>query len=277
MAVALALLLSTYAGIVAGVAFLIVYRPNYSWYWALVAVTVGVTLAARVRNGGLSVLSSVGATVVAPERRVGLHEAVERLAGLADIPVPELALVDTDAANALAVGLTRRRSVVVVTRGLIHELEPRELEAVLAHEIAHLAHRDAAVMTAVAGPRLLGEVLVGGSAEGAGIIWTLIWPLGMLPLGIGTALTLTVSRYREYAADRGAVLLTGAPEQLMSALRTLAAGATEIPHDDLRAVNAFCIVSTAVRRFGVLSDHPPLEKRLERLEQMARNLGKVEA
>jgi Zn-dependent protease with chaperone function len=74
------------------------------------------------------------------------------------------------------------------------------------------------------------------------------------------------------------VLLTGAPEQLMSALRKLVAGATEIPHDDLRAVNAFCIVSTAVRRrFSVLSDHPPLQKRLERLEQMARDLGKVEA
>jgi heat shock protein HtpX len=170
---------------------------------------------------------------VAPDRSVGLHEVVERLAGLADIPVPDLALVESDAANALAVGLTRRRSVVVVTRGLVDRLEPKEL---------------------------------------------FVWPLGLLPLGIGTALTLTVSRYREYAADRGAVLLTGAPEQLMSALRKLAAGATEIPHDDLRAVNAFCIVSTAVRRrFGVLSDHPPLQKRLERLEQMARDLGKVEA
>jgi heat shock protein HtpX len=278
MVVALGLLLATYAGIVAGVAFLIAYRPNFGWYWAIVVVAVGVTVVARIRNGGLSVLSSVGATIVAPDRGAGLHEMVERLAGLADIPVPELALVESDAANALAVGLTRRRSVVVVTRGLVAELEPKEVEAVLAHETAHLAHRDAAVMTAVAGPRLLGEVLVGGSTEGAGLIWTLVWPLGLLPLGVGTALTLTVSRYREYAADRGAVLLTGAPEELMSALRKLAAGATEIPHDDLRSVNAFCIVSTAARRhFTVLSDHPPLEKRLARLEQMARDLGKVEA
>ena len=86
----------------------------------------GVTLAAHLRNGGLSVLSSVGATVVAPDRSVGLHEVVERLAGLADIPVPDLALVESDAANALAVGLTRRRSVVVVTRGLVDRLEPKE-------------------------------------------------------------------------------------------------------------------------------------------------------
>lgn len=278
MVVALGLLLATYVGIVAGIAFLIVYRPGYIWYWALVVLAIGLTIAARVRKtGGLGVLSAVGAEIVAPDRRAGLHEVLERVAGLADIPVPKLALVETDAANALAVGLTRRRSIVVVTRGLIARLEPEELEAVLAHEIAHLAHRDAAVMTAVAAPRTLGEVIVGGASEGMGIIWTFIWPLGLLPLGIGTALTLTVSRYREYAADRGAVLITGAPEQLMSALRKLDAGAAAIPHEDLRAVNAFCIISTAVRRFSVLSDHPPIQKRLERLAQMARDLGRVDA
>ncbi|MDP9262115.1 MAG: M48 family metalloprotease, partial [Actinomycetota bacterium] len=159
-------------------------------------------------------------------------------------------------------------------RGLMEALTDAELEAVLAHEISHLANRDAAVMTAVSAPRLLGEVVVGGAGEGRGLIWLVAWPLGIVPLALGTALTLMVSRYREFAADRGSALLTGAPEQLMSALEKLSGHAIEIPHADLRAANAFCIVSTETKRFALFSDHPPLEKRLAALAEIARELGK---
>jgi Zn-dependent protease with chaperone function len=143
---------------------------------------------------------------------------------------------------------------------------------------AVIAHRDAAVMTAVAVPRTLGEVIITGPSETwIGLLWLVIWPLGMVPFAIGSVLTLMVSRYREYAADRGSAILTGAPEQLMSALEKVSTHAAEIPHADLRAANAFCIVSTEAQRFALFSDHPPLEKRLAALAEIARELGQAAA
>jgi heat shock protein HtpX len=208
------------------------------------------------------------------ERDHGVHSMVERLAGLAGISSPRVAVAATAGPNALAVGLWQRGSTIVLTQGLLDLLDERELEAVVGHEIAHLAHRDAAVMTAVSAPRVLGEVVVGEAGSNAGLLWLVGWPLGLIPLGIGTALTLTVSRYREFSADRGSAILTGAPEQLMNALVKLAGNAQEIPHEDLRAANAFCIVSTGAHRFSALSDHPPIEKRLAALSEIAREMGK---
>jgi heat shock protein HtpX len=275
MTVALVLLAATYAGIVALVAFLIAYRPAYSWLWALAGAAIFVSVAARYRGGGDAVLRALGAEIVPAGEARHLQATVERLAGLADIAPPAVAVAETSAPNALAVGLRQRGSTVVVTRGLLDLLDDRELEAVLAHEIAHLAHRDAAVMTAVSAPRILGEVVVGEAGGGAGIVWLVGWPLGLIPLGVGTALTLTVSRYREFSADRGSAILTGAPEQLMSALQKIAGHAAEIPHADLRAANAFCIVSTEAHSFSLFSDHPQLEKRLAALAEIAREMGKA--
>ena len=161
-----------------------------------------------------------------------------------------------------------------MTQGLLDRLDVKELEAVLAHEVAHLAHRDASVMTAVSAPRVLGEVMVGESSSTLGLLWLVGWPLGLMPLGIGTGLTLTVSRYREFSADRGSAILTGTPGHLMSALVKLADHAAEIPHEDLRAANAFCIVSTEAHAFSLFSDHPPLERRLAALAGIAREMGK---
>jgi len=220
------------------------------------------------------VLRALGAEIVPADRDHGVHAVVERLAGLADISRPRIAVAETSAPNALAVGLRQSASTVVVTRGLLDLLGPRELEAVLAHEISHLAHRDAAVMTAVSAPRTVGEVVVGEAGGGRGLLWTIGWPLGLIPLAIGTALTLTVSRYREFSADRGSALLTGEPEQLMSALEKIAGHAAAIPHEDLRVANAFCIVSTEAQRFMLFADHPPLEKRLAALAEIAREMGR---
>jgi heat shock protein HtpX len=159
---------------------------------------------------------------------------------------------------------------------LLHRLNRRQLEAVLAHELAHVVNRDAAVMTAVSLPRTLGALLVGGPDWGI-VLWLVVWPLGLPLWAIGTLLTLTVSRYREYAADRGSAILTGEPEQLMSALQILTRSAPSIPSDDLRdlaAVEALCIVGTGGRRIELLMDHPPLEKRLAHLAEIARELGR---
>jgi len=275
MIVALVLLAATYAAVVALCAFLIAYRPSYAWLWIAALVALSFSFAARYGDGAKALLRAVGAEVGPAPADSPVRAAVERLAGLAGIAAPEVAIAETDSLNAFAVGLRRRSSTVVVTRGLIRALTAAELEAVLAHEVSHLVNRDAAVMTAVSSPRTLGEVVVSGAGEGFGLLWLIGWPLGLFPYVVGTGLTLTVSRAREFAADRGAAMLTGAPAALMSALQKIAGHAAEIPHDDLRAANAFCIVSTEAHRFSFLSDHPPLEKRLAALAQIQRELGRA--
>lgn len=130
-------------------------------------------------------------------------------------------------------------------------------------------------MTAVAAPRVLAEVMIGGAGSSLiGLVWFLIWPLGIPVYVVGTLLTLTVSRYREFAADRGSAMLTGAPAQLMSALEKLSSHATGVPHEDLRSANAFCIVPTEAALIALFSDHPRLEKRLAALAEIAREMGK---
>jgi heat shock protein HtpX len=274
MATALALLTLTYAALWFGVFELFNLVPAAWPYWIAVAVALAIALVLHYRNAGRSLLAAVGAQLMEPGTDPVLESIVRRLAALADVPAPRLALADIDAPNAFALGLSRRRAVVVVTRGLRESLTTSELEAVVAHEIAHIANRDAAVMTAVAGPRILGQVLVGEASGPLGTVWLAVWPIGIPLYAVGTLLTLTVSRYREFVADRGSALLTGAPERLMSALTKLSGHAAEIPHEDLRAANAFCIVSTEATRFSLFADHPPLEERLAPLAEIAREMGK---
>jgi heat shock protein HtpX len=274
MACALGLLALTYAALWFGVFELFNLVPAAWPYWVAVAVALAVALGLHYRNAARSLLAAAGARLVEPGTEPALEAMVQRLSALADIPVPRLALADIDAANAFALGFSQGRAVVVLTSGLRETLTGSELDAVVAHEIAHIANRDAAVLTAVAGPRILGQILVGEAGDNLGLVWLLIWPLGIPLYAIGTLLTLPVSRYREFVADRGSALLTGAPERLMSALVKLSGQASEIPHDDLRAANAFCIVSTEAVRFSFFADHPPIEKRLAALSEIARELGK---
>lgn len=192
-----------------------------------------------------------------------------KLAAQADVREPDVLLADSALPNALAIP-TRGKPLVVVTKGLL-ELAPKEIEAVIAHEVTHIANRDGAVMTFVGGPALATAALWHESdlrGKFAAVLLSPVWLIGVLVMR-------AVSRYREYAADRGSALLTGAPEQLMSAL-TKIHGAT--PHGDLRGgptVSALCIRSLGDAGSGLLSDHPPLRKRLARLEAMAREQGRA--
>jgi heat shock protein HtpX len=274
MACALILLAMIYGALWYGVFALFTEFPGAWPYWIFVVIALVSALAGHYHGADKALLASVGAELVEPGVEPRLETTLGRLAALAGVPAPRLALADTDAANAFAVGLSQRRAAVVVTSGLRKRLSIDELESVLAHETAHIANRDAAVLTAVAAPRILGEVMVGGAGSGLGYVWLLIWPLGIPVYVVGSLLTLTVSRYREFAADRGSAILTGAPEQLMSALRKLASDAAEIPHDDLRAANAFCIVPTEAALIELFSDHPPTEKRLAALAEIAREMGR---
>jgi heat shock protein HtpX len=243
-------------------------------------------------------LAAAGAKVVSPEEAPDLHAMVERLCAMADIPKPRVAIVDTDVPNAFATGRSPKHAAVAVTRGLLQRLEPREIEAVLAHELSHIANRDVLIMTVASFFAMLAALLTrfglyagmfGGFGGGNNRdnnnqvpVWLIVTLVAMVTYAISYILIRTISRYREYAADRGSALITGAPEYLMSALQKIASDIVRIPQRDLREVagmNAFFIVPTNWRQqVGELfMDHPPLEKRLAALEQIAREMGRLQS
>jgi heat shock protein HtpX len=239
-------------------------------------------------------LAASGAKVVSREEAPELHAMVERLCALADLPKPRVAIIPTDVPNAFATGRSPKHAAVAVTQGLWRRLEPQEIEAVLAHELSHVANRDVLIMTLASFFAMLAAFLTrvglysglfGGFSDrrdsngNNGVpIWLIIFVVAVITYAISYVLIRTLSRYREYAADRGSALMTGAPENLMSALQKIASGITQIPQQDLREVagmNAFFIVPTNWRTHvgELFMDHPPLEKRLAALAEISREMG----
>jgi heat shock protein HtpX len=235
-------------------------------------------------------LAASGAKVVSREEAPELHDMVERLCAMADLPKPRVAVIPTDVPNAFATGRSPKHSAVAVTEGLWRRLEPREIEGVLAHELSHIGNRDVAIMTissffAMLTGMLMRVGMFGGmfggdnNRQGGAPVWLIMIAVSLVTYVISYMLILLISRYREFAADRGAALITGAPEQLMSALQKIASDITRIPQRDLRqleSMNAFFIVPTNWKKsFGqVFMTHPPLEKRLERLAEIAQEMGR---
>jgi heat shock protein HtpX len=235
-------------------------------------------------------LAASGAKVVSREQAPELHDMVERLCAMSDLPKPRVAVIPTDVPNAFATGRSPKHAAVAVTEGLWRRLQPREVEGVLAHELSHIANRDVAVMTLASFFAMLAAMLTrfglyggmfggGRSREGGAPVWLIIFLVSMATYVISFVLIRTISRYREYAADRGAALITGAPEQLMSALQKIASNIARIPQRDLREVegmNAFFIVPTNWKSSvgELFHTHPPLEKRLARLAAIAQEMGR---
>ena len=235
-------------------------------------------------------LAASGAKVVTPEQAPELHAMVDRLCAMSDLPKPRVAVIPSDVPNAFATGRSPKHSAVAVTRGLWERLEPREIEGVLAHELSHVGNRDVAIMTIasffsmvasyIAQMAMWGGMFGGGDRrEGGAPVFLIVMLVSMLTYVISYVLILAPSRYREFAADRGAALITGAPEYLMSALQKIASQMTRIPQRDLRemeGMNAFFIVPTNWKQsFGSLFlTHPPLEKRIERLGRIAQEMGR---
>jgi heat shock protein HtpX len=248
------------------------------WWSPVIVIPVGVVVAVTVihyRSATALALRAVAGQVVDEAAEPELHRMVGRLAALADLPAPRVAIVESVHPNAFTVGVRSGASTVAVTTGLRDALSRAEVEAVVAHELAHIANRDASVMTVASIPRTLGEEVIGEE----GVVFYLWWPLWWVGLPIwalGSLLTLMLSRYREFTADRGSALLTGRPADLMSALQKVAGADERIPDADLRqlaAVDALCVVSRGTTRIAFFSDHPPLHNRLQRLAELSRELG----
>jgi heat shock protein HtpX len=240
-------------------------------------------------------LAAAGAKIVTPEEAPELHAMVERLCAMADLPKPRVAVVDTDVPNAFATGRNPKHAAIAVTTGLWHRLEPQEVESVLAHELSHVANRDVLVMTVASFFAMLAAMLTrfglyAGMFGGFGggnrnnnnnqvPIWLIVFLVSVVVYAISFILIRTISRYREYAADRGSAIITGTPENLMSALQKISSGITQIPQRDLREVqgmNAFFIVPTnwKTQMAEWMMDHPPMEKRLAALAEIAREMGR---
>jgi heat shock protein HtpX len=255
----------------------------------MVVIVGGMALVQYFTSDKLALAAS-GAKVVEPEQAPELHAMVERLCALADLPKPRIALIDSDVPNAFATGRNPKNSAVAVTTGLWRRLEPREVEGVLAHELAHIGNRDVLIMTMagffamVAGMltrfAMYGGMFGGGRSRDSGPpVWLIVMLVSIVTYFLSYILIRAISRYREYTADRGAALITGAPEYLMSALQKITGAMASIPQRDLReveAMNAFFIIPTKVKSaFGELFlTHPPVEKRLARLAEMAREMGR---
>ena len=267
----------------------------------MLVIVIGIAALQYYTSDKLALAAS-GAKIVSAEEAPDLHAMVERLCAMADLPKPRIAVVDSPVPNAFATGRNPKHAAVAVTSGIWHRLEPQELEAVLAHELSHIANRDVLIMTVASFFAMLAAMLTrfglyagmwgggfGGGFGGGGNrsnngnnqvpIWLIVFAVSVITYAISFILIRMISRYREYAADRGSALITGAPENLMSALQKIASGITQIPQQDLRAVagmNAFFIVPTNWRtQMGELfMDHPPMEKRLAALAAISREMGR---
>jgi heat shock protein HtpX len=236
-------------------------------------------------------LKASGAKVVERDEAPELHDMVERLCAMADLPKPKIAVIDSDVPNAFATGRSPKHAAVAVTRGLWQRLEPREIEGVLAHELSHIGNRDVLVMTIASFFAMLAGLLTrfglyagmfGGGRDrdnNSVPVWLIVLIVSVVTYFLSQILILAISRYREFAADRGSALITGAPEHLMSALQKISSEMFRIPQRDLRevqAMNAFFIIPASVKGSvsGLFLTHPPLEKRLAALAEIAREMGR---
>jgi heat shock protein HtpX len=234
------------------------------------------------------VLWSMGAKVVSESEAPELHEMVTRLCAIADLPKPKIAIVRTSVPNAFATGRNQKNAVVAVTTGIMQQLNRSELEAVLAHELTHVKNRDAMVLTIASFLSTLAFYMVrylllfGGSGgsrrdrdSGGNII--IVWLVSVVVYAVSYLLLMALSRYREFAADRGSAVITGQPSHLASALMKISGVMPRIPTEDLRKVegaNAFFIIPAVSKSsfFNLFSTHPSLEARLAALENIEREL-----
>ncbi len=259
--------------------------------WIFALVLVGGLGVFQYYSSDKLALRAAGAKVIAREDDPHLFDTVERLAAMAELPMPRVAIVDTDVPNAFATGRDPKHAVVAVTTGLQRRLDAPEIESVIAHELTHVKNRDVRTMTLASFFAMVAALITRfafyGSLFGGGRdrdnngppIWLILLLVSWATYIISWVLIRTISRYREYAADRGSAVITGTPEYLMSALQKISGDIARIPQRDLREVagmNAFFIIPASVKQATaeLFMDHPPLEKRLAALAEIAREMGR---
>jgi heat shock protein HtpX len=242
-------------------------------------------------------LATMGARVVTPQEQPELHAVIERLCIQADLPKPRVAVMDVNMPNAFATGRSQKSATICATTGLLAMLEPAELEGVIGHELTHVINRDVMVMTIASFFAMVSAVIIrfafffgmfggggfggGGRGRGGGqneeeaVLVVIL--VSVVVYTISFVLLRALSRYREFAADRGSAILTGRPSALASALIKISGTIERIPSNDLRSaegMSAFFIVPARAKQslMNIFSDHPPLDKRLAALARLEAQL-----
>jgi heat shock protein HtpX len=228
----------------------------------------------------------VGAHVIDSAQAPELYGTVQRLVQQADLPMPRVAVIDSPMPNAFATGRSPKHAVVAVTTGLLRQLSQPELEAVLAHELTHVRNRDMVVMTMAGSFAAVAAWIVQmgfwfgvGDREDRnnGNSFAIVLLVSVVVALISHMLVLALSRYREYAADRGSAILTGSPEQLSSALLRITGAMRYIPNQDLREAQPLsALFIAAPSKEGVMelfSDHPSVEHRIARLQRIEQSMA----
>ena len=251
-------------------------------------IVAGGLLAVQFFASDKLALRAMGAQEVSPQEAPQLHAMIERLCIQADLPKPKVCVVNTQMPNAFAMGRSKKASTVCATTGILELLSPAELEGVMAHELTHIINRDVAIMTLASFFASLASMIVqfgfffgggGGYDDGdddnPSIMVVIL--VSLLVYVVSFFLMQALSRYREFAADRGAAIITGRPSALSSALVKISGTMERIPQTDLRAhaeMNAFYIFPASAKNsiYNLFSTHPPLEKRLAALQRLEAQL-----
>jgi heat shock protein HtpX len=227
-------------------------------------------------------LNAMGAKEVSPQEAPGLHAMIERLCIQADLPKPRIAVADTHMPNAFACGRSQKSATVCATTGIMSVLSPSELEGVMAHELAHIKHRDVLIMTIASFFASIASIILqfgfffgGDDDENPSILIVLL--VSFVVYIVSFFLMLALSRYREFAADRGAAIVTGRPSALSAALVKISSAMQQVPTQDLRQaerMNAFFILPASMKGTvqTLFSTHPPTEQRIARLQQLESQL-----
>jgi len=228
-------------------------------------------------------LRAMGAKEVTPAEAPELHAMIERLCVQADLPKPKIAVADTPMPNAFAMGRSRKAATVCTTTGLMGLLSPSEIEGVMAHELTHIANRDVVIMTVASFFASIASMITqfgfffgggggyGDSNDDDGPGFLVVILVSMVVYVISFLLMQALSRYREFAADRGAAVITGRPSGLASALVKISGVNEKIPTQDLRMASemqAFFIAPVGKRIAGLFATHPPMEQRLAALQRL---------
>jgi heat shock protein HtpX len=252
-----------------------------------VVVLMGALSLAQLLFSDKLALSAMGAKVVSPQEAPGLHAMIEKLCIQADLPKPRIAVADTNMPNAFATGRSQKSATVCATTGIMRALSPSELEGVMAHELAHVKHRDVLIMTIASFFASLAAIIMqfgfffgGGQGDDENPSFIVVLLVSFVVYVVSFFLMMALSRYREFAADRGAAIVTGRPSALSAALVKISNQVQQLPQRDLREaerlerMNAFFIVPVRVKSAlqTLFSTHPPMEKRIERLQQLERSL-----
>jgi heat shock protein HtpX len=255
-----------------------------------VAIIAGGLAAVNLFASDKLALAAMGARVVTPQEAPQLHAMVERLCVQADLPKPKVAVANTRMPNAFALGRSPKSATVCATTGIMELLSPAELEGVMAHELTHVANRDVLVMTLAGFFATIAAYIVqfgfffGGGAgdDDDNPSFMVLLLVSVVVYVVSFLLMQALSRYREFAADRGAAIITGRPSALASALVKISSGMSRIPQKDLRAageLQAFFIFPAAKGSIsGLFATHPPMEKRIAALQRLEAQLqGQIAA